>query len=217
MNRATLLAASLIAATVAVGIWAYAVLPPDARIAVHFSASGDPDGFMPKGPGLAVLPAIGAVIVSILALATRPNRRDSGLAASAGVVGVVLIGVAAMFLVSEAAIAKRAMDPTFDVIRWLFVAIGILFLVTGNLLGKVRHNYFIGVRTPWTMRDKRVWDKTQRFTGRLMVLAGCALAGVAALSADHRLLIETLIVCAVGPGLAGVVYSRAIYQPASQG
>jgi uncharacterized membrane protein len=216
MNRATLLAASLIAAAAAVGLWAYAVLPPDAPVAVHFSVTGEADGFMPKGPGLALLPAIGALVVAALTLAPRLYRRDAGLAASADVLGVVLIGVAAIFLVSEAALAKRAMDPGFDVIRWLFVAIGILLLITGNLLGKVRHNFFFGVRTPWTMRDKRVWDRTQRFTGRLMVLAGCVLAAVAALSADHRLLISALIVCAAGPGLAGVAYSRAIYHPAPQ-
>jgi uncharacterized membrane protein len=210
MTRSTILAGVLILTAAAVGVWAFQTLPTDARIAVHFTAGGAADGSMPKGPGLALLPAIGALVVAALALAPRLARWDQGLAASADVLGVALIGVAAMFLVSEVVVVRHAIDPAFDVLRALFLAIGVLFVVTGNLLGKVRHNFLVGVRTPWTVRDKRVWDKTQRFTGRLMVLAGVVLAAVAALSADHRLLIASLIACAAGPGLAGVVYSAVI-------
>jgi uncharacterized membrane protein len=216
LQRPLLLAAVLIAATAAVGVWAYATLPVGATIPVHFNAHGDPDGFMAKAPGLMLMPLIGAAVILALAFAPRDRGRGAGLAESAAAYGVVLIGVAAMFLVSEAAIAMRAMDPDFDVIRWLFLAIGILFVVTGNLLGKIRHNPLFGIRTPWTLKDKRVWDKTHRFTGRLMVLAGVALAAVAFLGGDHGDLIFVLIACAAGPPIAGAIYSRAIWRPAAE-
>ena len=213
MNRQRPLpiALALILAAVVVGVWAYLKLPAGAVIPVHFSPHGDPDGFMPKAPGLALMPCIGAVVVLVLAFATRlaPNRK--GLDASAEALGVVLIGVAAIFLVSEAAVVARAMDPNFDLIRWLVLAIGVLFVVVGNFLGKVRHNYLIGVRTPWTLRDERVWDKTHRFTGRLMVLGGVVLAASAVLAPGHGVLIGVLVLAAAGPGVAGVVYSRLIY------
>jgi uncharacterized membrane protein len=68
----------------------------------------------------------------------------------------------------------------------------------------------VGVRTPWTLADEGVWNRTHRFTGRLMTLAGVALAAVATLAADHTDLFVALLVCVLGPGLAGVIYSRAI-------
>jgi uncharacterized membrane protein len=216
LQRPLVLAAVLIAAAAAVGVWAYATLPAGATIPVHFNAHGDPDGFMPKAPGLALMPAIGAAVILALAFAPRLAPDRAGLAESAAAYGVVLIGVAAMFLVAEATIAMRAMDPDFDVIRWLFLAIGILFVVTGNLLGKIRHNALFGIRTPWTLRDKRVWDKTHRFTGRLMVLGGVALAAVAFLGLDHTDLIVALVACAAVPAIAGAVYSRAIYRQAAE-
>jgi uncharacterized membrane protein len=210
LQRPLMLAIVLIAAAAAIGLWAYRVLPPGATIAAHFNLHGDPDGFVPKAEGLALLPPIGLAVILALAFAPGLRRDNAGLTDSAGPYGVVIIGVAAMFLVAEAAIAMRAIDPAFDVLRWLFLAIGILFAVIGNLLGKIRHNFVFGVRTPWTLRDKRVWDKTHRFTGRLMVLAGVVLAVVAFIGADHTDLIAALILCAATPAVVGVVYSRAI-------
>jgi uncharacterized membrane protein len=217
LQRPLILSGVLLAATAIVGVWAYRVLPAGATIPVHFSSHGDPDGFMAKGLGLALLPAIGTFVITILALAPRlaPNR--AGLDQTAEVYGMVLIGVAAMFLVSQGAVTMRAMDPAFDVIRWLFLAIGVLFVLLGNLLGKLRHNFMFGIRTPWTLKDKRVWDRTHRFTGRLMVLAGVLLAAVAALGVGHDQLIWVLVLCAAAPGVAGFIYSRTIYSDAQRG
>jgi uncharacterized membrane protein len=216
LRRPLMLASVLIAATAVVGVWAFRTLPPGATIPVHFSPHGDPDGFMAKGAGLALMPVIGLMVIAILAYAPRLTPNKAGLEQSASVYGVLLIGVAAMFLVAEAAVAMRAMDPNFDVIRWIFLAVGVLFVLLGNLLGKLRHNFLLGIRTPWTLKDKRVWDRTHRFTGRLMVIAGVVLAAVSAIGVAHDLLIWVLIACAVAPGVVGFAYSRAISRNAPQ-
>jgi len=217
LRRPFLLACVLIAAAAVVGVWAYRMLPAGATIATHFNAGGDADGFMPKALGLATVPAIGAAVILLLAFLPRFAANRAGLAESAGSYGIVLIGVAAMFLVGEAAIAMRAMDPDFDVIRWLFLAIGILFVVVGALMGRIRQNALFGIRTPWTLKDKQVWDRTQRFTGRLMVLGGVALAAVTFLGADHGDLMFALLACVGGPAIAGAIYSRAIYRQGAEG
>jgi uncharacterized membrane protein len=210
LQRSLLLALVLIAASAAVGVWAYRMLPAGADVAVHFGASGQPNSFMPKWPGLAILPAAGFVVVILLAFAPRWTKSGEALARSGGAFGIVLIGVAAMFLVGEAAIAMRALDPTFDVLRWLFVALGILLVVIGAVLGRIAPNRLAGVRTPWTLADAGVWARTHRFTGRLMTLAGVALAALATLGADHTDLLVALAACVLGPALAGVIYSWAI-------
>ncbi len=210
LQRSLLLALVLIAAAAAVGAWAYRTLPPGAEIAVHFNAHGEPDGFAPKWPGLAVAPIIGLVVVVVLGLGSQLGRNRQALAQSGGVFGIVLIGVAAMFLVAEAAVAMRALDPAFDVVRWLFLAIGILFVLIGAVLGRIAPNGLVGIRTPWTLADDEVWRRTHHFTGRLMALGGVALAAVASLGADHTDLLVALVVCAAGPPVAGAIYSRVI-------
>jgi uncharacterized membrane protein len=67
--------------------------------------------------------------------------------------------------------------------RVLPVGIGVLFIVIGNLLPRARPNWFVGIRTPWTLSSDRVWEKTHRFGGQvfvgggiLMLLSGLVLA-----------------------------------------
>ncbi|HEX3407801.1 MAG TPA: SdpI family protein, partial [Caulobacteraceae bacterium] len=88
--------------------------------------------------------------------------------------------------------------------------IGILLVLIGAVLGRVPPNSLVGVRTPWTLADERVWRRTHYLTGRLMALAGVALAAAASLGADHTDLIVALAVCAVGPPILGAIYSRLI-------
>ena len=57
-----------------------------------------------------------------------------------------------------------------------------------------------------------MWDKTQRFTGRLMVGGAIALAAIAFFAPDHRLLIAALVAAAAGPVVAGSIYARALPQ-----
>ena len=47
-------------------------------------------------------------------------------------------------------------------VRVVFLAVAALLLTVGNSLGKVRHNAIFGLKTPWTLGDARVWDKTHR-------------------------------------------------------
>lgn len=56
--------------------------------------------------------------------------------------------------------------------RVIGLMIGLLFLVIGNLMGKIKANWFMGFRTPWALSDPDVWNKTQRLGGWVFFLAG---------------------------------------------
>jgi uncharacterized membrane protein len=210
LSRPLMLALGLIAAAALIGLWAYFNLPADVKIAVHFAANGAANGYAGKAFGLAIMPAVGALVVLVVAAAPMVSPNSKGLAASSQAYGVLLVGLALVFLTTEAALVAHAFDPTFDVLRVTFLAVGALLLMIGNMLGKIRHNYLFGIRTPWTLADPRVWDKTHRFTGRLMFIGGLGLMAVSALLADDRWLVAAVVICAAGPALAGAVYSRMI-------
>jgi uncharacterized membrane protein len=59
---------------------------------------------------------------------------------------------------------------------WISAAIGVLFIVLGNFLSKVKSNYFFGIRTPWTLASETVWNKTHRLGGKVFIMAGVLLA-----------------------------------------
>lgn len=76
-------------------------------------------------------------------------------------------------LLAVAATVSKAPQVNFDInaTRWITALVGALFIAMGNMFGKIRPNYTLGIRTPWTLADAQVWDKTHRFAGRLFVIA----------------------------------------------
>ena len=217
LTRPMVYAGILTAATFAIGAWAYVILPPGATIAISWRGLDGAHGALPKVVGLAIMPLVALVVISSLSLAPLRARNPKGLEASAGSYGLLLTSLAALFLVAEGALVERAINPDFDVLRWVFMAAAALLILVGNTLGKVRHNDVFGVRTPWTLADARVWDKTQRLTGRLMVAGALLLAAFAGFLPDHALLIATLVAVAAGPYIAGAVYSRTLARATAAG
>ena len=213
LRQPILVAAMLNAGAVAIAVWAYFALPADAMIAITWhDLGGRSHDAMPKLFGLALVPAIAVVVTISLVLAQLRARDRKGFESALPAYGLLISSLAAVFLVAEGAIIARALDATFDVIRWVFLACAVLLVLLGNALGKVRHNALIGLRTPQTRSDARVWDKTQRFTGRLMVGGAIALAAIAFFAPDHRLLIAALVAAAAGPVVAGSISARALPQ-----
>ena len=116
-----------------------------------------------------------------------------------------------MLLVVEAALVGRALDAGFDVVRPVTIATGVTLLVVGNYLGKARRNWFIGLRTPWTLADAGVWDKANRVTGRGMFGCGLLLIALGLALRDSNLLAVAIGVFAALPPLLGVIYSWRLY------
>jgi uncharacterized membrane protein len=213
LTRPLLISAAIVAASAALGVWAYGQLPDHAAAAIHFNAQGQPNGFADKARAFAILPVVNAAVLALLAVLPR-LRGQKGLAASQGPYGLMLMGISAVMLVSQAGLVAHALNGAVDVLRPVFVAVGALFALLGNVLGKVRHNFVFGVRTPWTLMNETVWDKTNRFTGRLMFAAGLVLVLASLVAPNSRTLVGVMIACASVPALAGVVYSWAIFPKA---
>jgi immunity protein, SdpI family len=207
LSRSYIAAFTLVAATAAVAgvtVWR---LPAGATVAVHYNMLGRATGAAPAGHVLAIIPAVSALVIGLLALASELPPYRERLARSSGPFGILLVSVAAVLFTAEASIAAKALDPSFDVLRTVFLAVGVLLIVVGNFLGKIRQNSLFGVRTPWTLGDERVWDKTHRFAGRVMVLAGVVLAVIDFAAPTGAWLIAATVVCAASPLLLGVLYS----------
>ena len=97
--------------------------------------------------------------------------------------------------------------PALTVMKLL---VGGLFVVIGNYLGKVRRNFFVGIRTPWTLTSDEVWARTHRVGGWLFVLAGIAIIASAGSS---RLVLPLVLLASVGTAaLISVAYSYLVYR-----
>jgi uncharacterized membrane protein len=88
------------------------------------------------------------------------------------------------------------------------LSVGVLLMVIGNYMGKLRKNFFIGIRTPWTLASDAVWERTHRFAGPLFVAAGAAWIGLSFVHARPGWMLVPVIAAAVLPG----IYSFVLYR-----
>ena len=97
----------------------------------------------------------------------------------------------------------------FNMTTFLSPAMAILFYYTGVLIENAKPNWFIGIRTPWTMSSDRVWYKTHKVGGKLFKIAGIvALAAVFFESAAIFFIVVPVIIVSIYT----VLYSYIEYQ-----
>ncbi len=144
------------------------------EVPVHWNAANQVNGTMPKPWGVFLLPIIMLVMWAVLWALPRISPRGFRMEGFRNVYDVLrLINLGFMFVVTVTVLLAAAGLPLpIGVI--VMVAVGLLFVVLGNFMGKIRKNFFVGIRTPWTLADDEVWLRTHRFAGWLFVLGGFA-------------------------------------------
>lgn len=152
--------------------WVWARLPEGAQVPIHFNAAGEADRWTSAHWGLLFLPLLSVLMVGLQQLLPHIDPRGDKLRASLPAYRQLWLAVQGVLLVAHAAILGHALGWPLPVAQLMPAVVGLMIMVMGNLMGKLRWNYSVGIRTPWTLADERVWDQTHRFGGRLFVLAG---------------------------------------------
>ena len=204
--RADIISLVFIAAALIVVAVLYPSLPE--QIPTHWNAQGQVDGYMKKEVGAIVMPAMAVftyVIMKLIPVISPKGFRTDKFSDVMGVLQVTLVGfmsIIAILVLLEA----RGLNVRIN--EMITAGVGLLFVIIGNYLGKVRKNFFIGIRTPWTLASDEVWNRTHRIGGRLFMLSG-VIIWIGAFSGVP--LIWTVGV-AVGLLLIPVVYSYFLYR-----
>lgn len=174
MNRRRLVifSAAVIGAMLLMSGWAWLQLPADAQIAIHWGVDGQPNGYAPKTIGLFLLPLITLGVAVVFWAIPAVEPRQANIEKSGKPYGAIWVAVLVLMLGVNVVVVGSALGATFDVSRIVLVGVGALFVVIGNYLPKVRPNYLLGIRTPWTLTSDLSWDKTHRLGGRIFVLEG---------------------------------------------
>jgi len=171
-HRANVVATALLVVMACAAARVLFEVPLDMPMAIHFDAGGSPNGWAPAWFGLAIVPLIALAVLGLAVLLPKTEPHGSKLLRSQSAVQTIFLSVLAILATAQIVIAAHALHVPMQVGRVAVTAVGLLFVVGGNVMGKLRWNYTFGIRTPWTLANERVWDKTHRFAGRLMVAVG---------------------------------------------
>lgn len=143
-------------------------------IPVHWGFEGQPNGWAPKTWGAWLIPLMTLAFLFLFPLLQRLDPKRENYKNFKKPWAVIQTSLIAMFAYMYAVTLIVTLYPQYNAMvgRAVVCGIGILFVILGNVMGKVRQNYFVGLKTPWTLDDPEVWQKSQRFTGWAFVLAG---------------------------------------------
>ena len=149
---------------------AYPVMP--ATVASHWNAAGELDGTLPKLWGLAFIPLLMYGFCALLAVLPRidPLRKNYEKFREY-YEGFILVFAAFLFFI-QLQIILWGMGTQLSPNLIMPVMIGILFITIGFLMEHAEPNWFVGIRTPWTLSSETVWKKTHQKGAMLFKLAG---------------------------------------------
>lgn len=177
----------------------YSRLP--SRIPTHWDLHSHVNGYGPRGtvlliPAVAIVlfPLLGYVLPRIDPHHANYNKHEGSywVVWNAVMVFVALVGV----FVVGASLGWRT-----NVGLGVPLLVGLLFLVLGNVLGRFRPNWFVGIRTPWTLSSDEVWRKTHRIGSRTFVAAGLLLVAAAFLPYEWTKAASIAAAVAIGAGV----------------
>jgi uncharacterized membrane protein len=206
-TRNTVIAGGLI---ILGGVLYSALLYPSlpAQIPTHWDLNGQVNGWTGRawgaffGPGFNVL--LLALLMVLPALSPRQFQVDS-FRRTYNYIALLVVGMIQYF---EVISLQAALHPGLESGRWVVAGLMLMMAGMGNMLGKVRRNFWMGIRTPWTLANDTVWDGTHRLAARLLVAAGGLGALAAGLGAPLALCFVVLMVALLWP----TVYSLLLFK-----
>lgn len=182
-----------------------------AVVPIHWGIDGQPDGFAGRAWAAWLMPGIAAAMYLLLTFLPRLDPKKEQYAAFGRQYGMIRTLMLA-FIVALGALAGWAgTGRTVRMDMAVALLVGLLFIALGYQIAAIKQNWFMGVRTPWTMSSASVWQKTNRLMGYVMGLAGLLIAATP-LMPDNRLKIGMFAVAVLGvvfiPLIASYIYYR---------
>jgi immunity protein, SdpI family len=206
LSRHTLLNLCLILAAFAVAASMYNSLPD--LVPIHWNARGIVNGYTPKPWGAFMLPLmmVGLYLLFLVLPAVSPG--GFRISRFMRVYWILCSVTLAFLLVTTVFALLMAQGISLPLNRIINAGIGLLLMIIGNFLGKVTKNFFVGIRTPWTLASDEVWFRTHRFAGKLFVLVGfvVVIAGVLGYAGTWQVWVI------IAAAIVSVIYSAVIYK-----
>ena len=160
----------LIIASFLIGIYFYPFLPD--QVATHWGSNNQVNGYSSKAFGLFFMPILSVVLfflfISLPKIDPYKKNFDQFKKYFQNFINLIF----AFFFYIYLIIIVWNLGINFNMIQVLCPAFAALFYYAGVLMSHAKRNWFVGIRTPWTMANEKVWDKTHKIGGKLFKLTG---------------------------------------------
>jgi len=160
----------LILISIVASLYFYANFPD--QVPTHWNYKGEVDSYSGKAFGAFFFPAINLGVYLLLFfipyIDPKKDRYKDFSKAYHVFKGMFIIFMTLIYL--YASLAGLGYPISINIV--VPAAVGLLFLVIGNYMSKIKTNWFMGIRTPWTLSNEEVWNKTHRLGGKIFIVLG---------------------------------------------
>jgi len=177
MKRSSIIVLSILVISFLIGIYFYYQFPD--KIVSHWDSQGQPNGYMSKFLGLFLMPLISVALFLLFMLLPKIDPFKKNIQKFRNYFdGFIIIIFVFLFYLYLLTIFWN-LGYTFNMILFLIPAFTVLLYYAGILIEHAKRNWFIGIRTPWTLSSEKVWNKTHKLGAKLFkVSAVIALLGL---------------------------------------
>ena len=207
MKRSQILIVLLVALSFAVSIYFYPMMPE--TIASHWNAEGQVNGYMPKTIGVFLMPVISLALALLFMIIPMIDPLRANIEKFRRYFDQFVALILLFLLAVQMQVILWNTGTPISPNMTLPVGLGVLFFYTGILCENAKRNWFIGIRTPWTLSNDIVWDKTHKIGAKLFKISGIiAIFGVF----FQSYAIYFSIIPAIFTGIFTVIYSYVEYR-----
>jgi len=190
--------------------WLIALPHLPATMPIHWGANGEADGFATKINAMILTVGIMVLIYFIIAFVPRIDPRKENYKYFSKTYNIVLNAVLLLFFFVNMSTILQGLGYNVPMSYIAPIMAGLVFIIIGNYLQRVRSNYFMGIRTPWTLSNETVWKKTHRLSGKIFFIGGLLILISAFLPDGYKSVIMwgSIVLCVAIPYL----YSYLAYK-----
>jgi len=176
-KNASIAVLAIIALSVVIGIYLYPQFPE--TVTSHWNSMGNPDGTISKFWGLFLMPIISLVLFLLFIFVPKIDPKKQNIDLFRGHYNNFIVGIMAFLFYIYILSIFYNLGYYFNIVQFLSPAFALLFFYAGVLISRAKRNWFIGIRTPWTLESDSVWDKTHELGSKLFkAVAALSLLGV---------------------------------------
>jgi len=213
MNKKFWLSIIIIIVQIALALYLSSFIVDDARIPSHWNMRGEIDGYTGKWtavflfPGINILMFIIMLILPIISVRYRETpERFSRMIPQ--ITNIVIFFFAIIHIYTLLLGAELITNTG----TFLYYALGLMFILLGNILPKMPSSFFIGIRTPWTLSSEHVWRKTHKIGGICFVISGLLMIFISAIWGNNSTALTIMFVLFITIILCPILYSFLLYK-----
>ena len=213
MNKKFWISIIIIIVQLTLALYLSSFIANDARIPSHWNIRGEIDGYTGKWTAILLFPGINALLFIFMLIlpiiSVRYRETSERFSRMVPIITNIVIFFFAIIHIYTLLLGAELVSNTGS---FLYYALGLMFILLGNVLPKMPSSFYIGIRTPWTLSSEYVWRKTHKIGGICFVISGLLMIFIPAILGNNATVLTVMFVLFMSLVLYPVLYSFILYK-----